>query len=388
MQAKKVVYLFSVLLLLSGFALSVGAQPTNSVSFRGVGVTIDLTFPEEAHPTDSILYNVTIRANTELTLKEFSMVVKMWVNSNWQEIFAPDTYRNIFLPNNYSLFLPMNFQLPPEANGTLQCFMYVRTQRQAIDDASYTFYTTLVSQVTFSELRSEYDKLLANYSRLKADLIDYAQLLTNYSRLVVDYQTLFGEYSELLTNHSSLVTGYETLLDEHNGLLANYSSLLANNQALQSEYSKLLANYSSNVAAHESLLTSYDTLSNDRNSLNDNYKSQLAQYNELETEYDSLNSTRYSIQASYDSLKEVYAALNQTYTALDNEINDLAKKISISEGEANSSRTFAFIALMTVIGLIALIIYLKKKQPEPYVVIRKETVAVNPEEKQQPEQQQ
>src|SRR3990172_9577865 len=183
MQAKKVVYLLSVLLLLSGFALSVGAQPTNTVSFRGVGVTIDLTFPEEAHPTDSILYNVIIRANTELTLKEFSMVVKMWVNSSWQEIFASDTYRNILLPNNNSLFLPMNFQLPPEANGTLQCFMYVRTQRgQAIDDASYTFYTTLVTQVTFSELRSEYDKLLANYSRLKADLVDYAQLLTNYSR--------------------------------------------------------------------------------------------------------------------------------------------------------------------------------------------------------------
>ena len=32
------------------------------------------------------------------------------------------------------------------------------------------------------------------------------------------------------------------------------------------------------------------------------------------------------------------------------------------------------------IALIILIIYLKKKKPEPYVVIRKETVAVKPAE--------
>jgi type IV secretory pathway component VirB8 len=46
----------------------------------------------------------------------------------------------------------------------------------------------------------------------------------------------------------------------------------------------------------------------------------------------------------------------------------------------NSDRIVLFIFTITVAGLVALIIYIKRKKPEPYLVIRKETVAVKTEE--------
>jgi type IV secretory pathway component VirB8 len=39
-----------------------------------------------------------------------------------------------------------------------------------------------------------------------------------------------------------------------------------------------------------------------------------------------------------------------------------------------------FIFIIAVAALIAFIVYIKRKKQEPYVVIRKETVNVNPDE--------
>jgi hypothetical protein len=41
-----------------------------------------------------------------------------------------------------------------------------------------------------------------------------------------------------------------------------------------------------------------------------------------------------------------------------------------------------FICIAAVAGLVAFVIYLKQKKPEPYVVIRKETVTMEQDEKQ------
>jgi len=86
MRAKKTVYFFSMLLLFSAFICRVGALSTTTVSFHGVGVTIDLTFPEEAHPSESITHNITITANVALTLQNFTIIIKAPVSSGWQEV--------------------------------------------------------------------------------------------------------------------------------------------------------------------------------------------------------------------------------------------------------------------------------------------------------------
>jgi len=419
-------YFLTTLLLFSVLIFSVSA-PTTTVSFRGGGVTIDLTFPEEAHPAESIWHNATITANTALTLNNLTVVIKAPVNSSWQEVFIGKDERNIFMTENSSFPWPMGpFPLPQETNGTLYCFMYVKTN-QSVYYSSYTFYTTRVSNLTFSEMQSLYygmlanhtalqaeyatllnerDSLLANYTSLFVDytalrslydglLINYTTLQTNYTTLVNEYNTLLvkydstfanytallSEHNNLLANYTALQANYTTLMNEHNSLLANYTSLFANYTALLSERNELLAKYNAQVATYDSLSNSYNKLSGDYNTLDSNYKSQRSNYNALQADYTALNSTRYSLQANYTSLQAVYDALNKTYNDLLTELSDLQQRNTFSESALNTDRIVMFIFIVTVACLIAFIIYIKRKQPEPYVVIRKETVAVKPDEK-------
>jgi hypothetical protein len=338
MQAKKIGY-FLTLLLFSELICSVGAS-TTTVSFRGGGVTIDLTFPEEAHPNTTITHNVTITAHTDLSLQSFTLFIYAPVNATWQEV-KNRTISWDFLENE-TLTSRIEFQLPQDTNGTLYCEMTVQTDQTA-DALSYKFYTTRVSELTFSEMQSLYYAMLANYTSLQTD--------------------------------------YETLLNEYDGLLANYSSLFANYTALLSEHNDLLAKYNAQVATYESLLNSYNKLSDDYESLNSNYRSKINEYNALQTDYKSLNSTRHSLQTDYDALQAVYDELNQTYADLQTELANLQERITFSENALNSDRIVLFIFIVTIACLIAFIIYIKRKEPEPYVVIRKETVTMKPDEK-------
>jgi predicted nuclease with TOPRIM domain len=212
--------------------------------------------------------------------------------------------------------------------------MYVNTTN--INYLSTTFYTTKVSTITFSEWQIKYNELLANYTSLKSE-----------------YDTLLNEYNELLANYTSLVTDYATLL---------------------SEYNELLADYNSRVAAYEALLNDYNRLSSDYSTLNTKYRS-------LSDDFNSLNSTYYSVQASYDNLKADYDELNNIRTELLTAINDLNQRIAASESELNIDRVVMFIFTIAVAALVVLIMYIKRKKQEPYVVIRKETVAIKPDEK-------
>jgi predicted nuclease with TOPRIM domain len=340
MQAKKIGYFLSTLLLFSGLIYSVGAS-TTTVSFRGGGVTIDLTFPEEAHPDDNIWHNATLTANTALTLHNLTLVIKAPVDSTWQDVTGWYLFNRV-LQENESRMEEMNFQLPSNANGTLQCFIYINTN-QSTDYLSTTFYTTRVSNLTFSEMQSLYYEMLANYTTLQAD--------------------------------------YETLLNEYNDLLANYTNLFDNYTALLSEHNDLLAKYNAQVATYQTLLANYNKLSGDYNTLDSNYRSKLDEYSALQSDYDLLNSTHNSLQTSYDTLQAVYDALNQTYTDLLSDLNNLQERISDSESNLNTDRIVMFIFVVTVACLIAFIVYLKRKKEEPYVVIRKETVAVKSDEK-------
>jgi len=329
-----------MLLLFSVFIYNVNAAPT-TVSFHGVGVTIDLSFSEEAHPGDNIWHNATLTANSPLTLYNLTLVIKAPVDSTWQEATAWSLLNRV-LQANESRIEEMNFQLPSNANGTLQCYIYVSTN-QSTDYLSTTFYTTRVSVLTFSEMQSLYNEMLANYTSLQAD--------------------------------------YDALLNDYNGLLANYSSLFANYTALLSEYNALSTQYNAQVSTYQTKLAQYNKLSDDYDTLNANYRSKITDLGALQSDYDELNATRYSIQASYDTLQTIYDGLNQTYTDLQTEFTTLQERISGSDSALNIDRIVMFIFVAAIAGLIGFIIYLKRKQAEPYVVIRKETVAVKQDEK-------
>jgi uncharacterized protein YozE (UPF0346 family) len=388
MQIKKTCCFLITLLLFSGLVYSVDAS-TTTASFRGGGVTIDLTFPEEAHSNIAITHNATITANTDLSSINIGVLVYAPVNSNLQLIKNQPLswgtlYENQSLPTTQIPIL-----LPKQAKGTLYCIITVQTD-QTTDTLSYKFYTTRVSELTFSEMQTLYNEILANYNSLHADYeallgeydglwANYTSLLANYTALLSAHDSLINEYNEILANYNSLQGDYEALLGEYDGLWANYTSLLANYTALLSAHDSLINEYNSQVSTYEALLANYNELSNDYDTLNANYNARTSDLGDLQTNYNELNTTRYDLQASYNTLQTVYTALNQTYTELKNNLESLQRDFNTSEGIVGADRVVMFIFIVTLAALIVFIVYIKRNKQEPYLVIRKETVNVNDE---------
>jgi predicted nuclease with TOPRIM domain len=361
MCAKKVSCFFTVLLLFSALLCSVNALSENTASIRGEGVTIDLTYPKEAHPEDSITHNITITANTALTM-DFTIVIYAPVNSNWQEL-KRQTLAGFDLSENENFTSKLGFILPQQAEGTLYCYLNVSTNVNN-NYLSTALYTTFVSEPTFSEMRVLYDEMLANYTSLQAD----------YEALNNDYNDLFASYTTLQNEYNQLVADYNTLLDGNDELSANYSILFANYTTLLSEHNQLTADYNSQVAQYNSLLGDYETL-------DAAYGTNLDDLGDLQLVYKELNSTYDSLQKHNDALEGSYLVLNQTYINLKTQLASLQENYDVSEGAVNSYRVVMFMCVVAVASLIALIVYLKRKKEQPYVVIRKETVNMKSDEK-------
>ena len=303
MRVKTVFSLVIILAFLFGLIHQVVALSVTNVSFRGGGLNIDLSFPEEAHPTENTTHNVTITALTSLVLQNFTLVIKVFVNMSWQQIYQEQILSQN-MQQNEGLTRRVIFTLPQEAHERLYCYMYVLTDK--ISSAlTYIFYTTHVRTLTHSELLSEYSELLANYSSLHAE-----------------YETLIESYNAVSTQHSALNTTYTLLLGQYNSLQATHTSL------------------------------------------NSSYFSQKADYNALE--------------ASYDSLEASYITLNQTYNALKSENGDSRSTIGASDTDLIMTRNLMYVFIAATVALVALVIYIKKKKPDPYIVVRKETVALKP----------
>ena len=365
MHLKKKVCLLITIIVLSTLVSRAAGSPNQTMSFIADGITVDVTYPEEAHPLENVTYSVSIKANTALILQSFALFIYAPVNSTLQEI-ANQTLTNFSFIENYTLPSFVEFQLPENTNGTVYCVMTFKTNQAAFSSTDM-FFTTHVSELTFSEMQSLYIEMLANYTKLQSDFanltVEYNELLANYTKLQSDFANLTVEYNELFLNYSATVENYTLLISQNNQLQAAYDS---------------------KVAAYDSLVSSNNQLSQDYSSLNAEYQAGLSELAAWKSDYVSLNTTNTSLRNDFTHLQSIYDTLNQTYYNLLADLNTLQNNLVVSEGSANNSRIFVFIALMAIVALVALIVYLKKKEPEPYVVIRKETVAVEPEENQEP----
>ena len=330
MHSPKKVYVLTALVLFSTLIVQVWASPNPTLTLQGGGITIDLTYPEEAHPEENIWHNATITANTAVTLNNLTMVIQAPVNSTWQTVFTGKDERNIFMQENSSFQWSMGpLLLPPNVNGTVQCFIFLKTS--SVDNISTTIYTTHVSELTFSEM-----------------------------------QTLYNNYETLLANFNDLSNNYTISVEALN--------------LLTTQHAELQKKYNSEIAAYNTLLNSKDQISQEYNNLNANYKAKLTELSASQSDYETLNTTKNNLQTSYTTLQNVYNNLNQKYS-------NLLAQLSTLQEEANElpiSRTLLFISLIAVAGLVALIVYLKRKKPEPYMVIRKETVTVPQDEENPP----
>jgi hypothetical protein len=346
MRAKKIGFFLSLLLLSSAFMFTVDALPDTAISFHGVDVTIDLTYPEEAHPNTTITNDITITANINLTSINIGIGIYAPVNSSLQ-LIKNQPFNLGTIDENYTLTSGITIILPEQVNGTLYCNMTVQTEIGLTTHyVAYSFYTTRVHTLTFSEIQSLYEEMLANYTALQA-------------------------------NYTTLLNDYDSLLDNYNSLFDNYTTRL-------SQYDQLSTEYDAKVTAYQTLLNNHNTLLNEYNSLNTNYKSKSDAYNNLQSDYKDLNFTLNRLQGNYTTLQENYTSLqadykdlNQNYDALQNDLDDLRAN---SESALNTDRILMFIFVITLVALIALIIYLKRGKEEPYVVIRKETVNMKQDE--------
>jgi hypothetical protein len=340
MKDKGIGYSLIALIFFYGIAGIVSAQPT-ALLFSGGGITIDLAFPEEAYPNSTITHNFTITAHTKLTLQSFALSIYAPINATWQEIKNPTISDKDFLENgNYTSRIEI--QLPPDTNGTLRCEMTYATD-QTSDLLSCSFYTTHVSELTFSEMLLLYNEMLANYTLLQAN--------------------------------------YTALMNKYNGLLANCSTLVANYTALLSEHNELLTEYSAQVASYESLEKTYTNLQSEISSVRSNLNAKKSEFDVLQGTYSSLNSTFFGLQGNYTVLQGNYTVLEGFYNALNDTETQLKADYSDLQDNLTTNRVVMFIFVVIVASLIALLIYMRRKESEPYVVIRKETVSVKPEKK-------
>lgn len=257
MMNSKIFVSVAIALILSLTPLyAVTAAPVDSVSLNSLGLIIDLRFPEEARPTETITHNLTITAQKASTLYNFTLIINALVDSTWQQVH--EEYMSTSVAENESITKQMQFTLPQKTNDKLSVYVYVLVSIFG-DSATYNFYSTSVRTET-------YDELLNNYN-------------------------------ELWLNNTNLHSAYQTLLQSYNSLQANYSSL-----------------------------------------------------------------------------GTTYNSLNQTYTTLRTQVNALTTDLNIS-------RALTYLLIAVTVALAVLIIYLKRKKAEPYIVLRKETVALKPNEK-------
>lgn len=250
MMNSKIFVSVAIVLILSLTPLyAVTAAPVDSVSLNSLGLIIDLRFPEEARPTETITHNLTITAQKASTLYNFTLIINALVDSTWQQVH--EEYMSTSVAENESITKQMQFTLPQKTHDKLSVYVYVLVSIFG-DSATYNFDSTSVRTET-------YDELLNNYN-------------------------------ELWLNNTNLHSAYQTLLQSYNSLQANYSSL------------------------------------------------------------------------------------GTTYTTLRTQVNALTTDLNISR-----ALTYLLIAVTGALGV--LIIYLKRKKAEPYIVLRKETVALKPDEK-------
>jgi predicted nuclease with TOPRIM domain len=356
MRAKKIVCFFTVLLLFWGLMFSVRASSTNTIKFDSSGVTIVLTYPEEAHPDSAIYHNVTITANMDLDSVSVSLYIYAPVGSTLQHI-KNQTLSWSSLPENESLPTSEIKFTPQQANGTLYCNMTVQTEiASTMYYASYSFYTTRVSELTFSEMQTLYYEMLANYTSLQER-----------------YETLFNDYNELYANYTSLVDNYTTLLNDYNQLVTDHGTL-------QEDYDNLSANYKSLNTTYLALLSEHNQLTTDYDTLDDNFRVRTTELGNLQTIYNALNDTYYSLQTDFNKLQIDSSTLNQTYNNLQTAFADLQERLTDSESAVNVDNIVMFIFIVAVAVLIAFIVYIKRKQENPYLVIRKETVSMKSDE--------
>jgi hypothetical protein len=220
--------ILGIVILLS-FTQTARAAQSNSVSFTYGFLYGSVDFPEEAHPTDNIVVNLTLGAYVDVTLYNFTLAISGLVVENWQTLHT-EQLLSYSLSQGSNLTREIIVTLPQNTSERLNYVI------EASTDKGYgrtSFYATYVRATTYDELSGLYNALSLNYSRLQAD----------YAQLTADCDTLNQSYNSLKKEYDASQTGYETLNSSYEDLNASYNALLSNYKSLQDNYDYLKTKY-------------------------------------------------------------------------------------------------------------------------------------------------
>lgn len=228
LTSKILILMFGMSLLLS-LSSTAKASQISTVSFMYGYIRGSLEFHEEAYPTSTITYNLTVVAYLDVTIYNLTLRISGLVKEKWQPL---NTEQII----SYSMTEDENFTrqiivtLPQNTSERLHCVIEASTDKGFGKTA---FYATHVRTITYEELIDSYDRLLTNYSRLHAD---YDQLLTNYDALNLTHGSLVSEYGSIQTNYNLLNSSYDSLMTSYDSLTFNYDSLEEDYTYIKTKY--------------------------------------------------------------------------------------------------------------------------------------------------------
>jgi len=205
------------------------ASQISTVSFMYGYIGGSLEFHEEAYPTSTITYNLTVVAYLDVTIYNLTVKISGLVKEKWQGLHTEQII-------SYSMSEDENFTrsiivtLPHDTSGRLHCIIEASTDKGF---GKTVFYATHVRTIMYDELTDLYYELLANYSTLQAD---HNQLLTSYVALNTTHSSLVSEYGSIQTNYDLLNSSYDSLMASYDSLTFNYDSLQEDYAYVKTKY--------------------------------------------------------------------------------------------------------------------------------------------------------
>jgi hypothetical protein len=224
--------MFGMTLLLS-FSSTAKASQISTFSFMYGYIGGSLEFDEEAYPTSTITYNLTVVAYLEVTIYNLKVEISGLVKEEWQ-ILHTEQIMSRYMVEDENFTTQMIVTLPYDTSGRLRCVIEASTDKGF---GKATFYATYVRTTTHEELTALYDELLTNYSTLQTD---HDQLLTSYHALNETHSLLVSEYG-------SMQTDYELLNSSYNSLVTSYDSLTLDYDSLQEDYAYVKTKYDASL---------------------------------------------------------------------------------------------------------------------------------------------
>ena len=222
------ILMFGLAVLLS-LSHIVNASQFNTVSFTYGYIHGSLEFPEEAHPTDTIMCNLTVAAYIDVTIYNLTLAISGLVGEKWQTLHTEQII-SYPLAQGGSLSKQVIVTLPQNMSERLNYVIEGSTDKGF---GETSFYATYVRATTYDALSNLYYALLTNHSRLQAD---YDHLSDDLSVLNISYNSLAGEFSTIQRTYNSLNSSYESLDASYASLTSGYNSLQGSYNYIKTKY--------------------------------------------------------------------------------------------------------------------------------------------------------